>query len=65
MAAFVTWIAALPVLAFPRVLPQSRDLDSGDSEAHGARDARQLEKMESKLAEGRAKVSHTPRVRVK
>ncbi|XP_043190630.1 solute carrier organic anion transporter family member 4A1-like isoform X1 [Amphibalanus amphitrite] len=55
IASFVTWLAALPVLAFPRVLPQSRDLDSGDTETHGGRDAQQLEKLENKLAEGRAK----------
>ena len=59
IASFITWIAALPVLAFPRVLPQSRDLDEGETETHGGRDTQQLEKMEGKLAEGKAKVSRS------
>ena len=59
VAAFITWLAALPVLGFPRVMPESRDLDAGDSETHGGRDAQQLEKLENKLAEGRVKVRTT------
>jgi len=54
-ASFITWLAAIPVLAFPRELPAAKELDADTSEMHGGRGAEEMEKIQNKLAEGNVK----------
>ena len=58
-ASFITWLAAIPVLAFPRELPAAKELDADTSEMHGGRGAEEMEKIQNKLAEGNVKVGET------